>query len=212
MPNHCQNGNGWRFRYYQMGSLPVRTPVEFGPLAIGVPRCHRIDRCSAHAKGILRVGIPVPENIPRNIPGSKSSQTRMIAWSRENIPNIPKIPNIHGIPWMRVSCVRSHARKGASRKARLVTICHRLREGPFFLVLEGERRFGGFPFGLHRKGPKKGLFWALSSMPSNRPVQRTRKGYLARGNPGFRREARSTRGHKFRIILSWSQRRLFPRF
>lgn len=54
--------------------------------------------------------------------------------------NIHEIHNIHGIPWMRVSCVRSHARKGASRKARLVTICHRLREGPFFLVLEGERR------------------------------------------------------------------------
>lgn len=56
MPNCCQNGNGWRFRYYQMGSLQVRTPVEFGPLAIGVPRCHRIDRCSTH-NGILRANV-----------------------------------------------------------------------------------------------------------------------------------------------------------
>ena len=54
MPNRCQNGNGWRFRYYQTGSLPVRTPVEFGPLAIGVPRCHRIDRCRAHAGYLAR--------------------------------------------------------------------------------------------------------------------------------------------------------------
>ena len=31
-------------------------------------------------------------------------------------------------------------------------------------------------------------------------------------NPGFRRESHSTQEHEPRIILSWAQRRLFPRF
>lgn len=43
MPNRCRNGNGWLRRYYQMGCLPVRTPPEFGVLAVGVPRCYRVD-------------------------------------------------------------------------------------------------------------------------------------------------------------------------
>ena len=41
---------------------------------------------------------------------------------------------------------------------------------PFFRVFEGERRFDGFPFGLHRNGPKRAVFGALSDGASNRPV------------------------------------------
>ena len=56
-----------------------------------VTSCHQLSLC-AHGNARMRQRIPVPRGHPRNIPGSKSSQTRMIAWSRENIPNIPKIP------------------------------------------------------------------------------------------------------------------------
>ena len=43
-------------------------------------------------------GILIPRGHPQNIPGFKNSQTRMIAWFPENIPNIPKIPTHFGMP------------------------------------------------------------------------------------------------------------------
>ena len=221
-------------RYYQMGCLPVRTPVEFGPLAIGVPRdslsmicmclffafsgakdasmgfrtfvpsnapqsgnfgrsrrCHRIDRCRAHARGILRVGSPSPKispeisppctfkkpsnfkdlrkispispispgclgywgmrlhthavktpscapgrspakstkypRNPQNIHEPQTAQTRANARFPENIH---EIHNIHGIPWMRVSCAR---RMGLSPRAGLhgSRKTHAVRRGRF---------------------------------------------------------------------------------
>ena len=98
------------------------------------------------------------------------------------------------------------------RKAHLVTICHRLREWPFFRVFGAQRRIDGFPFGWRRNPPKRAVFWPYRMAHRIDRRSTHTQGYLARGNPGFRREARSTRGHKFRIILSWPQRRLFPRF
>ena len=74
---------------------------------------HRIDRCIAHTHGVSCAQMCEPENIPRNIPvpwghpqnipRTKNSQTRMIAWFPENIPNIPKIPTPFGIPGIRLS-------------------------------------------------------------------------------------------------------------
>ena len=42
--------------------------------------------------------IPTPRGHPQNIPEFKNSQTRMIAWFPENIPNIPEIPTHFGMP------------------------------------------------------------------------------------------------------------------
>lgn len=96
-------------------------------------------------------------------------------------------------------------------KAHLVTICHRPWEWPFFRVFGGPRRFDGFPFDWRRKAPKRAV---LGPYPWAHRIDRcgAHEGYLARGNPGFRREAHSTRRHKSRIILRRAQRRLFPRF
>lgn len=44
---------------------------------------------------------------------------------------------------------------------------------PFFRVLEGERRLDVFPFGLHRKSPFLGRFWALSAGASMDGLART---------------------------------------
>ena len=56
-------------------------------------------RCASSSLG----DIPVPWGHPRNIPRTKNSQTRMIAWFPENIPNIPEIPTPFGIPGIRLS-------------------------------------------------------------------------------------------------------------
>lgn len=47
--------------------------------------------------------IPVPWGDPQNIPRTKNSQTRMIAWFPEKIPKIPKIPTLFGIPGIRIT-------------------------------------------------------------------------------------------------------------
>ena len=145
---------------------------------------------------------------PQNIHDPQNAQIRANASFPENIHEIHEI---HGIPWMRVSCVRFHARKGASRKAHPVTICHRLREGPFFRVFGGQIRIDGFPFGLHRNPPKRAFF--RRSHRCHRINQCSAHAMVSCAwDPGFRLESRSTPGHEFRIILSWPQRRLFPRF
>ena len=91
-------------RYYQMGCLPVRTPVEFGPLAIGVPRdsLSMICMCLFFA-----------------FSGAKDASM--------------------GFRAFRIECA------------------------------------------------SEWQFWALSSMPSNRPVQSTRKGILRVGSPSLMR-------------------------
>lgn len=58
----------------------------------------------------------------------------------------------------RRGCVVFTRAKVRAGKAHLVTICHRLREWPFFRVFGGRRRFDGFPFGLHRNAPKRAFF------------------------------------------------------
>ena len=44
-------------RYYREGCQPFRTPTSRRVLVIGVPRCHRIDRRGAHARGVLRANV-----------------------------------------------------------------------------------------------------------------------------------------------------------
>ena len=250
-------------RYYQMGCLPVRTPVEFGPLAIGVPRdslsmicmclffafsgakdasmgfrtfvpsnapqsgnfgrsrrCHRIDRCRAHAR-VSCVWDPRPQDPkrrgdfgdigdifrrPSNHAGlrvfesgdilgmsprggdafpvrSKRLPARLDVRPRNprNIHEIHKISTSHKprkpaqmLAFLKIStkstistgchgCV-SHACVSMRAKVRsimrhLVTICHRLREWPFFRVFGGQRRFDGFPGVPHRNAPKRAFFW-----------------------------------------------------
>ena len=121
-------------RYYQMGCLPVRTPVEFGPLAIGVPRdslsmicmclffafsgakdasmgfrtfvpsnapqsgnfgrsrrCHRIDRCRAHAR-VSCVWDPRPRKYPPKYPRRVRSKSPVISRTCEKYPQYPQYP------------------------------------------------------------------------------------------------------------------------
>ena len=47
----------------------------------------------AHARGI----IPVPENIPRNIPALGLQKVLQFQGLTKNIPNIPKIPGMSGM-------------------------------------------------------------------------------------------------------------------
>ena len=69
---------------------------------------------------------------------------------RRASPSIPPIPPIPPIP------------TGENNLACVSIIARVSSQVPFFRVFGGQRRFDGFPFGLHRKGPKKGPFWALS--------------------------------------------------
>ena len=151
-----------------------------------------------------------PRN-PQNIHASSTPQTRMIARFPENIHEIHEIHEIHWMPWMRGFPAGGSCAQRCERKAHLVTFCHRLWECPFFRVFEGEMHFIGFPFGWRRDAPKRAFFG-----PSHRGHQIDQCGAHAMvscaWNPGFRRESHSTSEHKSRIILSWSQRRLFPRF
>ena len=128
---------------------------------------------------------PSPKISPEISPPCTFKKSSNFKGLREISPISPISPGCRGCV---VSCARSHARKGASRKARLVTICHRLREWPFFLVLEGERRFDGFPFGWRRDAPKR-AFFGRSRRCHRIDRCSAHAGYLARGNPGFRREA-----------------------
>ena len=64
------------------------------------------------------------------------------------------------------------------RKAHLVTICHRLREWPFFRVLEGERRIDGFPFGWRRNAPNRAVFGPYRMAHRDACEARTRTGIL----------------------------------
>ena len=58
----------------------------------------RLSSVLARGEASSTAVIPVPRGHPQNIPEFKNSQTRMIAWFPENIPNIPKIPTHFGMP------------------------------------------------------------------------------------------------------------------
>lgn len=66
------------------------------PFSQSVTNRHRM-RLMARTFARMRQSIPVPWGHPQNIPGFKNSQTRMVAWFPENIPNIPKIPTHFGM-------------------------------------------------------------------------------------------------------------------
>ena len=55
-------------RYYREGCQPLRTPTERPLFVVGVPRIESNRPVRHTRKGILRVEILVPENIPGNIP------------------------------------------------------------------------------------------------------------------------------------------------
>lgn len=131
------------------GGLPVRTPPEFGVLLVGVPRIESTG--AAHTQRYLARGNPHPRKNPQNIHDADDRKAQCFRGFAKNIHNIHEI---HVMPWMRVSC----AQRCDPHKAHLVTICHRLREWPFFRVLEGERRLDGFPFGWRRDAPKRAFF------------------------------------------------------
>ena len=100
-----------------------------------------------------------------------------------------------------------HARKGASGDDLSPTVWMAV-----FSRFGGSNTLRRVSVRLAPKPPQKGPFWGLIGRRIESTGAAHTQGYLARGNPGFRREAHSAQDHKSRIILSWSQRRLFPRF
>ena len=101
----------------------------------------------------------------------------------------------------------SHARKGASGDNLSPTVGVAV-----FSRFRWPKTHRRVSVRLASKPPQKGPFSGLIRGPIESTGAAHTQGYLARGNPGFRLEPRSTHGHKSRIILSWPQRRLFPRF
>ena len=216
-----------------MGSLQVRTPVEFGPLAIGVPRCHRIDRCRAHAgylararhepdishgfrtfvpsnapqsgnfgrsrrchridrcrahAGYLARGNPRPRKYPPKYPRRVRSKSLVISRTYEKYPQYPQYPqnprdSVDACLMRASPCAQRCESQGASGDDLSPTA-----RMAVFSRFGGGKTLRRVSVRLASRRPKKGLFWALSSMPSNRPVQSTRRVSCA-WNPGFRREA-----------------------
>ena len=82
-----EGASEWQF--WELSSRPLNRPVRRtrnGILRVGIPVQENIPR-----------NIPVPENIPRNIPAWGSQKVPRFQGLTKNIPNIPNIPAPAGI-------------------------------------------------------------------------------------------------------------------